>query len=149
MNQHNVANPDFKSHVEKTVLNMPAAKHLGFHFGAISPGEAEIIQPYRVELTQGGGFFQGGVLGSLADFAAGSAAGTLLEPGWLNMTIDYTVKIISPAKGEYLLALGRVIKAGSAITVAAADVFSVNGSKQTLCATSFVTMRNVKAINPA
>lgn len=145
MNGYVAKNPDFKSHVEHAVLSMPAAKHLGFHFGAVGPGEAEIIQPFRVELTQGGGFFQGGVLGSLADFAAGSAAGTLLEPGWLNMTIDYTVKIISPAKGEHLVARGRVIKPGSAITVAAADVFSVTGNKEILCATAFVTMRNIRA----
>jgi uncharacterized protein (TIGR00369 family) len=123
---------------------MPAAKHLGFEFGRMAPGDVEIIQPYRKELTQHDGFFQGGVLGSLADFAGGSAAGTLLPAGWVNMTIDYTVKILAPAKGEDIVARGRVIKAGQTITVAAADVYSANGPGQTLCATALVTMRNIK-----
>ena len=129
------------------VLSMPAAKHLGFEFGRVAPGEAEIIQPRRPELTQHDGFFQGGVLGSLADFAAGSAAGTLLQPGWGNMTIDYTVKILAPAKGEKVVARGRVIKPGALITIAAAEVYSVQDDDETLCATALVTMRNVKMFN--
>ncbi|KLL12369.1 MULTISPECIES: PaaI family thioesterase [Protofrankia] len=138
-------NPAFEQFVRDTVLNMPAARHLGFEFGRIAPGNVEIIQPYREELTQHDGFVQGGVLGSLADFAAGCAAGTLLPPGWVNMTIDYTVKILAPAKGEKLVARGRVIKAGPVMTVAAADVYSADGAEETLCATAFVTMRNIRA----
>lgn len=138
------ANPDFEQSVKGAVLSMPTAKHLGFEFGRMAPGYVEIIQPYRKELTQHDGFFQGGVLGLLADFAGGSAAGTLLPAGWVNMTIDYTVKILAPAKGEEVVARGRVIKAGRTITVAAADVYSANGTEETLCATAFVTMRNIK-----
>ncbi|WP_330181676.1 PaaI family thioesterase [Nocardia sp. NBC_01503] len=137
-------NPDFAAAVTGAVLSMPAARHLGFEFARIAPGEAEIVQPFRTELTQHNGFFQGGVLGSLADFAAGSAAGTLLQPGWVNMTIDYTVKILAPAKGERVIARGRVLKPGALITSAAADVYSVEGDGETLCATALVTMRNVK-----
>ncbi|WP_131767735.1 PaaI family thioesterase [Candidatus Protofrankia californiensis] len=139
------ANPDFEQFVRGMVLSMPAAQHLGFEFGRIAPGDVEIIQPYRKELTQHDGFIQGGVLGSLADFAGGAAAGTLLPAGWVNMTIDYTVKILTPAKGEKIIARGRVVKAGPIMTVAAADVYSANGSEETLCATAFVTMRNIKA----
>jgi uncharacterized protein (TIGR00369 family) len=138
------ANPDFEELVKAVVLSMPAAKHLGFDFGRVAPGEAEIIQPYREELTQHNGFFQGGVLGALADFAGGSAAGTLLPPGWVNMTVDYTVKLLAPAKGEKLIARGRVIKPSQVMTVAAADVYSVNGRDEKLCATAFVTLRNIK-----
>jgi uncharacterized protein (TIGR00369 family) len=138
------SNPDFQELVKEVVLSMPAAKHLGFEFGRIAQGVAEIIQPYRKELTQHNGYFQGGVLGALADFAGGSAAGTLLPPGWMNMTVDYTVKIVAPAKGDKLIARGRVIKPSQTLTVAAADVYSVNGSNERLCATALVTMRNIK-----
>lgn len=137
-------NPDFERDVKDAVSSMPAAAHLGFEFGRVAPGDVEIIQPYRKELTQHDGFFQAGVLGSLADFAAGSAAGTLLPPGWVNMTIDYTVKIVAPANGERILACGRVIKAGPVITVAAAEVYSADGTAETLCATAFVTLRNMR-----
>lgn len=138
------ANPDFEAAVTGLVLSMPAARHLGFEFGRMAPGEAEIIQPYRKELTQHDGYFQGGIIGCLADFAGGSAAGTLLPPGWVNMTIDYTVKLLAPAKGDKIVARGRVIKAGQTMTVAASDVYSVRGDEERLCATAFVTMRNIK-----
>ena len=138
------ANADFEELVKAVVLSMPAAKYLGFTFGRIAPGEVEIIQPYREELTQHDGFFQGGVLGSLADFAGGSAAGTLLPEGWVNATIDYTVKILAAAKGDRLVARARVVKAGKLVSVAAAEVYSVSERDEVLCATALVTMRNIK-----
>ncbi|NIJ11888.1 uncharacterized protein (TIGR00369 family) [Saccharomonospora amisosensis] len=138
------ANPDYEDAVRGAVLSMPAAQHLGFDFARIAPGEVEIVQPYRPELTQHNGYLQGGVLGALADFAGGSAAGTLLAPGWVNMTIDYTVKLLAPARGERVLARGRVVKPGALVTVAAADLYAVDGGEQSLCATALVTMRNVK-----
>lgn len=138
------ANPDYEDAVRGAVLSMPAAQHLGFDFARIAPGEVEIVQPYRPELTQHNGYLQGGVLGALADFAGGSAAGTLLAPGWVNMTIDYTVKLLAPAKGERVLARGRVVKPGALVTVAAADLYAVDGGQESLCATALVTMRNVK-----
>lgn len=142
------ANPDFKRIVQDAVLSMPAAGHLGFRFSRLLPGEAEIIQPYRKELTQHDGYFQGGVLGSLADFAGGAAAGTLLPPGWANMTIDYTVKILAPGKGERIAARGRVVKPGHVMTIAAADLYSIDcaeeSAEETLCAVALVTLRNIK-----
>ena len=110
----------------------------------MAPGEVEIVQPYREELTEHNGFFQAGVVGALADFAGGSAGITLLAPGWVSMTVDYTVKLLAPAKGEKIVARGRVIKPGQMMTVAAADVYAANGSDEKLCATAFVTMRNIK-----
>ena len=141
MEEHN---PDFEKLVQEVVLSMPAAQHLGFTFARIALGEVELVQPHRKELTQHNGYFQGGVLGSLADFAAGSAAGTLLPPGWINMTVDYTVKILAPAAGDRLLARGRVVNPGRTLTIAAADVFAARGDRETHCATSLVTMRNIK-----
>ncbi|HEY6495529.1 MAG TPA: PaaI family thioesterase [Trebonia sp.] len=148
MSAWEAANPDFAQVVEHVLATMPAAKHLGFRVGRLVPGEAEIVQPYRAELTQGDGYFQGGVLGSLADFAGGAAAGTLLPPGWANMTIDYTVKILAPGKGDEIIARGRVLKPGSVLTIAAADVYSSDAAGETLCAVAFVTLRNVRLPKP-
>ena len=136
-------NPDFEQVVKGAVLSMPAARHLGFGFGRVAAGEAEIVQPYRKELTQHDGFFQAGVLGSLADFAGGAAAGTLLPACWANMTVDYTIKILASGKGE-IIARGRVVKPGQLMTIAAADLYSVSGAEETLCAVALITMRNIR-----
>lgn len=137
------SNPDFASFVENLVLTMPAAKHYGFSFGMIEPGRVQLVQPHRQELTEHNGFFQGGVLGALIDFAGGSASATLLPPGWVNMTIDYTVKIVAPARGEMLRAYGDVIKAGQVTTAAKAEVYAVREGREKLSATGLVTMRNL------
>jgi acyl-coenzyme A thioesterase PaaI-like protein len=77
-------------------------------------------------------------------FAAVAAAGTLLPSGWVNATIDTTLKIVAPASGRRLLARGRVVDAGRLLTVCAADVYAVDDQdRQTLCATLLATARNV------
>ena len=122
---------------------MPAARFFGFRFEVVEPGFAEIVLPYREELSHREGFFQGGVIGAVADFAAGAAAGSLLLPGWENATIDYTVKIVAPGVGEGLVARGRVVKPGRTLTVASVEVHAVGAGRETLCATALVTFRNV------
>jgi acyl-coenzyme A thioesterase PaaI-like protein len=84
------------------------------------------------------------LLGSLADFAGVAAAGTLLPPGWANMTIDYAIKILAPGKGDEIIARGRVVKPGQLMTVATADLYSVSGAEEILCAVAFITMRNIR-----
>jgi acyl-coenzyme A thioesterase PaaI-like protein len=80
---------------------------------------------------------------AIADFAAVSAAGTLLPPGWLNATVDCSIKYLAPADGETLLARGRVIQASKLLTVARADVFSCREGQELLCATMLATARNL------
>lgn len=94
--QYGAPNPAFERTVEERILGMPAAGFFGFRVGAVEPGFAEIVQPYREELSHREGFFQGGVIGALADFAAGASAGSLLPPGWENATADYTPSSSSP-----------------------------------------------------
>ncbi|MFL6648336.1 MAG: PaaI family thioesterase [Sulfurifustaceae bacterium] len=135
------ANPNFARDVERTVQSLPAARLLGFRFAHLGPGEADLELPFRDELSAHC-VFQGGIIGALADFAGGSAAGTLLAPGSYSVTADYTIKLLAPALGEYLLAQGRVLHAGNAMTVARAEVYTLRAESRSLCATALVTMRN-------
>lgn len=138
-------NLNFAEDVRRFVLSMPVAQFYGFDFGEIRPGYVETIQPYRKELSHQDGFFQGGVIGAIADFAGASAALTLLPAGWVVATIDFTVKIVAPAAGERLIARGRVLKPNQTVTVSSVDVFAVRGDRETLCASAFVTTRNINA----
>ena len=69
-------------------------------------------------------------------------AASMLPDGWAASTIDYTLKLLTPAVGEKLIARGRVLRSGRTLSVAAADVFSVQNGKETLCATALTTIRN-------
>lgn len=135
-------NSDYAANVRDAVLSMPAAQLFGFEFTRIEPGSTVLTLPYREALSFRPGFFQGAIVGSLADFAGASAAGTLLPRGWFVATVDYDVRIIAPAQGDRLIARGRVVKPGATLSFAQADVFVVRGGHETQCAMAFVTTRN-------
>ena len=49
--QYGAPNPAFERTVEERILGVPAAGFFGFRFGAVEPGFAEIVLPYREELS--------------------------------------------------------------------------------------------------
>ncbi|MCB2038286.1 MAG: PaaI family thioesterase, partial [Ottowia sp.] len=89
------------------------------------------------------GQLQATAMFALADFAAVSAAGTLLPEGWANSTVDASVKFVAPARGTHIVARGRVVQPGKTLSVCAADVFAVDAEgREQLCATWLGTARN-------
>jgi uncharacterized protein (TIGR00369 family) len=134
--------------LEHLVLGMPMARTLGLRFISIATGEVEVEIPVREAFTFRPGQLQATPVFAVADFAAVAAAGTTLAPGWINATVDATLKLIAPAQGVALRAKGRVIDAGRLLTVCAADVYAVAADGQhTLCATLLGTARNID-MNP-
>ena len=128
--------------VRRAVLSMPMAQTLGLRFVRIAPGKVELEIPVLDSLCFRPGQLQATAIFAAADFAAVGAACTLLPHGWANATADAAIKFVAPAQGSHLLARGRVVKAGKAISVCAADVFSVENGTEILCATLLGSARN-------
>ncbi len=140
-------NHGFKA-LERMVLSMPMARTLGLQFNRIAPSEVELEIPIQEAFTFRPGQLQATPVFAIADFAAVAAAGTTLKPGWVNATIDATLKLIAPAQGVALRARGRVIDAGKLLTICAADVYAVSDDgSEILCATLLGTARNID-MNP-
>lgn len=136
--------PDF-SRLERAVLAMPMAQTLGLSFRRIAPGEVELEIPVLEAFCFRSGQLQATAVFAAADFAAVAAAGTLLAPGWINATVDATLKLVAPAQGALLRARGRVLSAGKLLTVCAADVYAVSAAgEETLCATLLGSARNLQ-----
>lgn len=132
--------------VRAAVLAMPVARALQLRFRRLDAGASEVELPVSESLSFRPGQLQATAIFAAADFAAMSAAGTLLEPGWTNATIDTTLKIVAPARGTQLRARGRVVDAGRLLTVCAAEVYAVDADdRETLCATLLGTARNIPA----
>jgi uncharacterized protein (TIGR00369 family) len=130
--------------LQQMVLAMPMARTLGLRFTRMTRGEVEVEIPVAEPFTFRAGQLQATPVFAVADFAAVAAAGTLLAPGWVNATIDATLKLVAPARGKLLRARGRVIDAGRLLSVCAADVFAVDeAGAETLCATLLGTARNI------
>lgn len=135
-------------HLQRLVLSMPMARTLGLAFTRCAQGAVELEIPVQDAFTFRPGQLQATPVFAIADFAAVAAAGTVLPPGWVNATVDATLKLVAPATGRALRARGRVVNAGRLLTVCAADVYAVADSgEETLCATLLGTARNID-MNP-
>jgi len=131
--------------VEQAVLAMPMARTLGLRFTQLAAGEVEIELPITEALSFSPGRLQATAVFAAADFAALSAAGSVLPEGWRNATVDATLKLVAPAAGRAVRARGRVVHGGQLLTVCAAEVYAVAPQGgETLCATLLATARNIR-----
>ena len=76
----------------------------------VEPGAVEIRMPVRADLTQQHGFVHAGVVASIADSACGYAAFSLMPPDAGVLTVEYKVNLLAAARGDALIARGRVIR---------------------------------------
>jgi uncharacterized protein (TIGR00369 family) len=129
--------------VRDAVLAMPMARTLQLDFRSLEAGRSEIEMPVLDAFCFRPGQLQATAVFAIADFAAVSVAGTVLPDGWINATIDGTLKLVAPARGSHLRARGRVVDAGRLLTICAAEVYAVDGGEETLCATLLGTARNI------
>lgn len=136
-------NPDFQSAVHESFDRLTLMRTIGATLESVSPGEVEIVLPFRDDLTQHHGFMAAAVLTAVVDVACGYAAMTLMPPGCSVLTIEYKANFLAPARGERMIARGRVIRPGRTVTVCAGDVIAVDGGKEKLVATLLATMMRV------
>ena len=131
---------DFARRVTDSFDRQTFMHHIGAELVAVSPGGCEIALPYRRELCQQHGFFHGGVVSTLADNVCGYAAFSLAGAEDSILTVEFKVNIVSPGRGECLLARGQVVKAGRTLTISEARVYSVVAGQETLCAVALETL---------
>ncbi|WP_205962147.1 PaaI family thioesterase [Paracoccus siganidrum] len=104
-------------------------RHLGAELAAIRRGEVVIRLPFRPELTQQHGFFHAGGTASIADSAGGYAGYTLFPEDSSVLTVEFKLNLINPARGEWLEAVGRVVKPGRTLTICQLDVWGVGEAR--------------------
>jgi uncharacterized protein (TIGR00369 family) len=104
------------------------------------PGFCEIHISYDVMLTQQHGFFHAGIVGTIADNAAGYAAFSLMDQSSSILTVEFKLNLISPADGELLIGRAQVLKYGKTLSICRSDVFIVKNRTEKLCAASQSTL---------
>ena len=116
--------------MRRAVLAMPMAQTLKLAFLKIEPGQVELEMPVQDAFCFRPGQLQATAVFAAADFAAVAAAATVLPAGFVNATVDATLKLVAPARGSHLVARGRVVSASGLLTVCAADVFAVDNRSE-------------------
>ncbi len=126
--------PEFADRVRASFAKQHAMDLIHATLPVVEPGLTEIHLPHWAGVEQQHGFVHGGVVGMIADSAAGYAAMTLVSASASVLTVEYKRNLVAPADGEKLIARGKVVRPGRTLVVTQAEVFAVKDGKEKLCA---------------
>ena len=133
-------NPDFAARARDGFARQGAMTLIGAELARIEPGAADIVVPFRPDLAQQHGYFHGGIVGMVADSAAGYAAFSLMPADSSVLSVEYKINFMAPAEGERLIARGRVLKPGRTLCICQVDVAVVREGAETPCAMMLQTV---------
>lgn len=132
--------PDFESRGRASFARQTFMTTLGAGLGAVEPGRVEIAMPVAPHICQQHGFVHAGAISAIVDTACGFAAMTLMPKGAGVLTTEFKINLMSPGRGERLVAVGRVIRPGARLMVTLGECFAEAGGERKLIAMMTATM---------
>jgi uncharacterized protein (TIGR00369 family) len=129
-----ISDPHFAERIRASFDRQQAMTLIRAEIPVIEHGRTEIHLPHWHGVEQQHGYVHGGVVGMIADSAAGYAAMTTVPASASVLTVEYKMNLMAPADGEKLVARGQVVRAGRTLVVTQAEVFAVRDGKETQCA---------------
>ena len=129
-----IADPHLAERVRASFALQHAMSLIRATVPVVEHGRTEIHLPHWSGVEQQHGFVHGGVVGMIADSAAGYAAMTMVSPTASVLTVEYKMNLMAPADGDHLVARGKVVRAGRTLIVTQAEVFAVKDGQETQCA---------------
>jgi uncharacterized protein (TIGR00369 family) len=129
-----ISDPHFAERVSASFDRQSAMHLIRASLAVVEHGRTEICVPHWDGIEQQHGFVHGGVVGMMADSAAGYAAMTLVPASASVLTVEYKMNLLAPADGQRLIARGQVIRPGRTLIVTKAEVYAVKEGQETLCA---------------
>ncbi|MEP9349566.1 PaaI family thioesterase [Xanthobacter sp. KR7-225] len=110
--------------VEESFARQGLMVHLGAVLHEIRQGLVAIRMPFRPELSQQHGYFHAGATSAIADTAGGYAGFTVFPENSSVLTVEFKLNLLNPAQGDFLEAVGRVVKSGRTLTICQLEVFA-------------------------
>jgi uncharacterized protein (TIGR00369 family) len=129
-----ISDPHFAERVRESFDRQNVMHLIRATLPVIEHGRTEIHLPHWEGIEQQHGFEHGGIVGTIADSAAGYAAMTVVPASASVLTVEYKLNLVAPADGQRLIARGQVVRPGRTLIVSKAEVFTINDDKETLCA---------------
>jgi uncharacterized protein (TIGR00369 family) len=122
--------PAVEKRCRESFARQRAMGSIGASVMSVGAGVCEIGMPFAPELTQQHGFVHAGVISMLADTACGFAALSLMPEDAAVLTTEFKINLLSPAKGERFVAVGRVVRPGKKLMVCLGEVFAEEGGRR-------------------
>jgi uncharacterized protein (TIGR00369 family) len=135
---------DCEQRVRSSFAKQGLMATLGATLQKVSPGIVEIALRPTASISQQHGFAHAGAVSAIADTAAGYAGLTLMPPGAGVLTTEFKINLLAPAKGDRIVAIGKVVKSGRTLTLAQTEVFAESNGKSKLIALLTVTLMAVQ-----
>lgn len=132
--------PGFADKIKESFSKQAVMALIGGELAKVEAGAVDIKLPYRSDLTQQDGFIHAGITTMIADSACGYSALSLMAETEDVLSVEFKVNLLSPAIGEYLLAEGRVLRAGRNLTIVRGDVFAIRENGRKIVAAMLGTM---------
>ena len=140
---------DIETRINDSFARQSLMHTLGATLERVGSGSVSIRVPLADHVLQQHGFGHAGLTFSIGDSAAGYSALTLFDADTEVLTAEIKINLLAPAKGDYLIAKGRVIKSGRRLCVVASDIYAYDEGRETLIAIMQGTMvpipRNAQA----
>lgn len=136
--------PHFEARVRASFSRQQVMRTIGATLSHVESGTVTIELPFRADLTQQHGFLHAGVVTTVLDSACGYAAFSLMAADVAVLTVEFKVNLLSPARGERVVAKGRVLRAGRTLTVCAGDAVAVGAGGEKVVATMLATLMAVE-----
>ena len=124
----------YEPRVRDSFARQGAMKLIGAAITEVAPGYCAIALTPRPELSQQHGFVHAGIVSAIVDSAGGYAGFTLFPEDASVLTVEFKLNLLAPAKGEYLVAEGFVVKPGRTLAITRGEVHAEEGGKRTLVA---------------
>jgi len=131
---------DIDARVRASFAKQTIMTTIGATVVAVRPGEVEIVLPFAEHLLQQHGFIHAGVVATIVDSACGYAALTVMPREAAVLTTEFKLHLLSPAKGERLRAVGRVVRGGKKLVILLGEVFAEQGTSSKQVALMTTTM---------
>ena len=129
-----LSDPHFAERVRASFAKQHAMDLIRATLPVVEHGRTEIHLPHWSGVEQQHGFVHGGVVGMIADSAAGYAAMTMVPSSASVLTVEYKMNLVAPADGEQLIARGKVVRPGKTLIVTQGEVYAVKNGEEKLCA---------------
>jgi uncharacterized protein (TIGR00369 family) len=141
MNPNNhTPEPDFEERICTSFERQQVLQLLDARLAKVLPGEVHIEFPYHPKITQQHGYIHAGIISTVVDSACGYAAYSLMAPHASVLSIEFKVNFLHPARGEYFVGVGKVIKSGRTLTVCSGELLAFNQGQSQLVAVMQATM---------
>lgn len=118
---------DFDKRVRDSFAKQTIMATLGAEIAAVRLGEVEIVLPFSDKILQQHGFIHAGAVATIADSACGYAGLSVMPPDAAVLTTEFKIHLLSPAKGDRLRAIGRIVRNGKSLVVTLGEVFAETG----------------------